>query len=58
MFRFANHLVHSFTARELNFSRPAVWLVTLMILCENSYTTISRTLYLAYLSFFLFLNAQ
>ncbi|OAA67891.1 protein O-mannosyl transferase [Niveomyces insectorum RCEF 264] len=31
-----------FTARELNFSRPAVWLVTLMVLCENSYTTISR----------------
>jgi len=35
--------MHSFTARELKFSRPAVWLVTLMILCENSYTTISRT---------------
>lgn len=31
-----------FTARTLNFSRPAVWLVTLMVLCENSYTTISR----------------
>ncbi|EFW98718.1 protein O-mannosyl transferase [Grosmannia clavigera kw1407] len=31
-----------FTARELTFSRPAVWLVTLMVLCENSYTTISR----------------
>ncbi len=31
-----------FTARELNFKRPAVWLVTLMVLCENSYTTISR----------------
>ncbi|WYZ37586.1 hypothetical protein EsH8_II_001092 [Colletotrichum jinshuiense] len=31
-----------FTARELNLRRPAVWLVTLMVLCENSYTTISR----------------
>lgn len=31
-----------FTARELNFRRPAVWFVTLMVLCENSYTTISR----------------
>jgi dolichyl-phosphate-mannose-protein mannosyltransferase len=30
------------TARELKFKRPAVWLVTLMVLCENSYTTISR----------------
>ena len=31
-----------FTARDLNFRRPAVWLVTLMVLCENSYATISR----------------
>ncbi|KAI9870959.1 MAG: Protein O-mannosyltransferase 2, partial [Watsoniomyces obsoletus] len=31
-----------FTARELGFRRPAVWLVTLMVLCENSYATISR----------------
>ncbi|KAL9106347.1 MAG: hypothetical protein Q9227_008616 [Pyrenula ochraceoflavens] len=31
-----------FTARALNFRRPAVWLVTLMVLCENSYATISR----------------
>ncbi|CZS99956.1 hypothetical protein WAI453_003461 [Rhynchosporium graminicola] len=31
-----------FTAREMNFKRPAVWFVTLMVLCENSYTTISR----------------
>lgn len=31
-----------FTARELDFRRPAVWLVTLMVLCENSYATISR----------------
>ena len=31
-----------FTARELNFRRPAVWLITLMVLFENSYATISR----------------
>ncbi|KAM0471184.1 hypothetical protein ACHAPX_009527 [Trichoderma viride] len=31
-----------FTAKELKLARPAVWLVTLMVLCENSYTTISR----------------
>jgi len=31
-----------YTARELKLKRPAVWLVTLMVLCENSYTTISR----------------
>ncbi|KAJ2967732.1 hypothetical protein NQ176_g9521 [Zarea fungicola] len=31
-----------FTAKELNLRRPAVWFVTLMVLCENSYTTISR----------------
>lgn len=31
-----------FTAKELNFRRPAVWLVTLMVLFENSYATISR----------------
>ena len=31
-----------FTARELKLRRPAVWLITLMVLCENSYTTISR----------------
>ena len=30
------------TARELKFQRATVWLVTLMVLCENSYTTISR----------------
>ncbi|KAK3386957.1 glycosyltransferase family 39 protein [Podospora didyma] len=30
------------TAKALNLKRPAVWLVTLMVLCENSYTTISR----------------
>lgn len=31
-----------YTARELRLSRPTVWLVTLMVLCENSYATISR----------------
>ncbi|KAK9449385.1 Dolichyl-phosphate-mannose-protein mannosyltransferase-domain-containing protein [Limtongia smithiae] len=31
-----------FTARSLKFSTPAVWLVSLMVLCENSYATISR----------------
>ncbi|KAL2202206.1 dolichyl-phosphate-mannose-protein mannosyltransferase [Sarocladium strictum] len=31
-----------YTAKELNLRKPAVWLVTLMVLCENSYTTISR----------------
>lgn len=31
-----------FTAKALHFKLPAVWLVTLMVLCENSYTTISR----------------
>ena len=31
-----------FTAKELNFRRQTVWLVTMMVLFENSYTTISR----------------
>ncbi|KAF2710994.1 glycosyltransferase family 39 protein [Pleomassaria siparia CBS 279.74] len=31
-----------FTAKELSFKRPTVWLVTMMVLFENSYTTISR----------------
>lgn len=31
-----------YTAKELHLRKPAVWLVTLMVLCENSYTTISR----------------
>ena len=31
-----------YTARELKLKRSAVWLVTLMVLCENSYATISR----------------
>lgn len=44
-----------FTARELNFKRPAVWFVTLMVLCENSYTTISRFILLdSMLLFFTF----
>jgi len=30
------------TAKELNLRRATVWLITLMVLCENSYTTISR----------------
>src|SRR5687768_4682791 len=29
-----------YTAKELKLRKPAVWLVTLMVLCENSYTTI------------------
>ncbi|KAI9657171.1 MAG: Protein O-mannosyltransferase 2 [Bathelium mastoideum] len=44
-----------FTARELNFRRPTVWLVTLMVLFENSYTTISRFILLdSMLLFFTF----
>ncbi|KAI9893668.1 MAG: Protein O-mannosyltransferase 2 [Vezdaea aestivalis] len=44
-----------FTARELNFRRPTVWLITLMVLCENSYATISRFILLdAMLLFFTF----
>jgi len=44
-----------FTAKELHFRRPTVWLVTLMILCENSYTTISRFILLdSMLLFFTF----
>ncbi|KAL2149578.1 hypothetical protein VTH82DRAFT_8229 [Thermothelomyces myriococcoides] len=30
------------TAKELKFRRATAWLVGLMVLCENSYTTISR----------------
>ncbi|KAI9813998.1 MAG: Protein O-mannosyltransferase 2 [Pycnora praestabilis] len=44
-----------YTARELNFRRPAVWLVTMMVLFENSYATISRFILLdAMLLFFTF----
>lgn len=43
------------TARELHFRRPTVWLVTLMVLFENSYTTISRFILLdSMLLFFTF----
>lgn len=31
-----------YTARELNFRRATVWLISLMVLFENSYATISR----------------
>ena len=31
-----------YTARELNFRKATVWLVSLMVLFENSYATISR----------------
>ena len=44
-----------FTARELHFRRQTVWLVTAMVLCENSYTTISRFILLdSMLLFFTF----
>ena len=44
-----------FTAKELNFRRPTVWLVTMMVLCENSYATISRFILLdSMLLFFTF----
>jgi dolichyl-phosphate-mannose-protein mannosyltransferase len=43
------------TARELHFRRPTVWLVTMMVLFENSYTTISRFILLdSMLLFFTF----
>ena len=44
-----------YTARELNLRRPAVWLVTMMVLFENSYATISRFILLdSMLLFFTF----
>ena len=44
-----------YTARELNFRRTTVWLVTLMVLFENSYATISRFILLdSMLLFFTF----
>ncbi|KAF3162061.1 Protein O-mannosyltransferase 2, variant 2 [Orbilia oligospora] len=44
-----------YTAKELKLSRYATWLVTLMVLCENSYTTISRFILLdSMLLFFTF----
>ena len=44
-----------FTAKEMNFRRATVWLITLMVLFENSYTTISRFILLdSMLLFFTF----
>ncbi|KAF1810147.1 PMT-domain-containing protein [Eremomyces bilateralis CBS 781.70] len=44
-----------YTAKALNFRRATVWLVTLAVLCENSYTTISRFILLdSMLLFFTF----
>src|SRR5947207_574593 len=44
-----------YTAKEMNFKKPAVWFITLMVLCENSYTTISRFILLdSMLLFFTF----
>ncbi|KIV98573.1 uncharacterized protein PV09_09637 [Verruconis gallopava] len=44
-----------YTAKELNFRKLTVWLITLMVLCENSYTTISRFILLdSMLLFFTF----
>ena len=44
-----------YTARELNLRRPTVWLITLMVLFENSYATISRFILLdSMLLFFTF----
>jgi len=44
-----------YTAKELRLSRRGAWLVTLMVLCENSYATISRFILLdAMLLFFTF----
>lgn len=46
-----------FTAKELRFRRNTVWLITSMVLFENSYTTISRFILLdSMLLFFTFLT--
>ncbi|KAK9471426.1 Dolichyl-phosphate-mannose--protein mannosyltransferase-like protein 2 [Dipodascopsis tothii] len=46
------------TAKQLRFSVLATWLVTLMVLCENSYATISRFILLdSILMFFTFTTA-
>ncbi|AMD18693.1 HBL209Cp [Eremothecium sinecaudum] len=31
-----------FTAKEIGFSLPSVWLFTILVLCENSYATLGR----------------
>ncbi|KAF2491561.1 dolichyl phosphate-D-mannose:protein O-D-mannosyltransferas-like protein [Lophium mytilinum] len=44
-----------FTAKELNLKKHTVWLITMMVLFENSYTTISRFILLdSMLLFFTF----
>ncbi|KAF2154557.1 glycosyltransferase family 39 protein [Myriangium duriaei CBS 260.36] len=44
-----------YTAKELHFKRPTVWLITMAVLFENSYTTISRFILLdSMLLFFTF----
>lgn len=44
-----------YTAKELQFRKLTVWFVALMVLCENSYTTISRFILLdSMLLFFTF----
>ncbi|KAF8468350.1 dolichyl-phosphate-mannose-protein mannosyltransferase 2 [Kalaharituber pfeilii] len=44
-----------YTSKQLHFSKATTWLVTLMVLCENSYATISRFILLdSMLLFFTF----